>query len=152
MAKTYARFLNRFSIETLAEAMTSIGRRGASFAPSGPELFAECERFLERQDPQSLRRYPALAALPEPKPDPAARERIIQGFNDLTAELMANKELPKMPERSFGGKFGESRRSFKFIPLDDIDPTSPLPKLSPHILSKLEREFTNPMSSVMLPK
>jgi hypothetical protein len=92
MANCYASFVGEFDLETIRDALNALGRKGGAFAPSGPEVFAQCEK-MER-DPVDLRDAPLMLGRPPIMLE--ARERIKQGFNDLLAELKEGGKQPRV--------------------------------------------------------
>lgn len=88
-ALAYAAVLRPFAPQVVRMACAGIVRRGDVFAPSAPQIVAECERLIaihpSMREPQTRR--PALSAPPPAEPDADERARVAAGLRDLIREL-----------------------------------------------------------------
>gem|GEM_PF-3689336 len=92
-ARAYAELLSRYSVRSVRIALERIGRRGEAFAPSAPQIAAECEKIAVEYRSTDVRAIPRLAAPASAKTNP---ERMKAGFAKLIEELRASRD-PLVP-------------------------------------------------------
>jgi len=88
-ARAYAELLSRYSVRSVRIALERIGRRGEAFAPSAPQIAAECEKIAVEYRSTDVRSVPRLAATQPAQADP---ERMKAGFARLLADLRASTD------------------------------------------------------------
>jgi len=88
-ARAYAGMLSKYSVRAIRIALERIGRRGEAFAPSAPQIAAECEKVAIEYRSTDVRAVPRLAA---PAPAKTNPERMKAGFAKLLEELRASRD------------------------------------------------------------
>jgi hypothetical protein len=112
MVASYLETLSTFSPDTLAKACDSFKRRSTRFAPSVGEIYERCAELKDKEAKQN--RLLTSAQPKRQEPTAEQKERMLRRFEELKAELAANK-VGLYAEKNNRSALDEARKAQKYL-------------------------------------